>query len=135
MTDVTLQQPRRRRPRKRVILGVVGAVFALATFAYFLPKIADYRDVWAVIKGLSWEWIAALVAVTLLNLATFAPPWQAALPGLRYRAAFVLTQVSTALSLVVPGGAAPSGCWEGPFPGNSPRITPCRTPSADAGVP
>ena len=106
LTDVPLQQPRRRRPRKRVILGVVGAAFALATFAYFLPKIADYRDVWAVIKGLSWEWIAALVAVTLLNLATFAPPWQVALPGLRYRAAFVLTQVSTALSLVVPGGAA-----------------------------
>ncbi len=106
LTDVTLQQPRRRRPPKRVILGVVGAVFALATFAYFLPKIADYRDVWAVIKGLSWEWIAALITVTLLNLATFAPPWQAALPGLRYRAAFVLTQVSTALSLVVPGGAA-----------------------------
>jgi uncharacterized membrane protein YbhN (UPF0104 family) len=96
----------RRRPRKRVLVAALGAVFALATFAYVLPKIADYRDVWGVLKGLSWPWIAALAGATLLNLATFAPPWQVALPGLRFRAAFMLTQVSTALSLVVPGGAA-----------------------------
>jgi putative heme transporter len=98
--------PRRRRPRKRVVVAVLGAAFALATFAYFLPQIADYRDVWGVLKGLSWPWIAALAAATLLNLATFAPPWQVALPGLAFRSAFVLTQVSTALSLVLPGGAA-----------------------------
>ena len=98
--------PRRRGPRKRVVVAVLGAAFALATFAYFLPQIADYRDVWGVLKGLSWEWIAALAAATVLNLATFAPPWQVALPGLSFLSAFVLTQVSTALSLVVPGGAA-----------------------------
>lgn len=98
--------PRRRRSRKRYVLAAVGAIFVLATFAFFLPKIADYRDVWAVVKGLSWEWLVALAAATLLNLATFAPPWQAALPGLSFISAFVLTQVSTALSLVVPGGAA-----------------------------
>jgi uncharacterized membrane protein YbhN (UPF0104 family) len=37
---------------------------------------------------------------------TFAPPWQVALPGLRFRSAFALTQLSTALSIVVPAGAA-----------------------------
>ena len=35
---------------KRVMLGVAGAVLIVATFAYFLPKIADYRDVWGVVK-------------------------------------------------------------------------------------
>jgi putative heme transporter len=98
--------PSRRRSRKRYVLAAVGAIFVLATFAFFLPQIADYRDVWAVVKGLSWEWLAALTAATVLNLATFAPPWKAALPGLSFLSAFVLTQVSTALSLVVPGGAA-----------------------------
>jgi uncharacterized membrane protein YbhN (UPF0104 family) len=44
--------------------------------------------------------------VTALNLATYAPPWQAALPGLRFRQAFVLTQASTASTYVLPGGAA-----------------------------
>jgi putative heme transporter len=87
-------------------VAAVGLLFAAATFAYFLPQIADYRDVWAVVKDLSWQWLLALAAVTILNLATFAPPWMVALPGLRFVRALVLTQTSTALSLVVPAGAA-----------------------------
>ena len=61
---------------------------------------------WGVVTELSWEWIAALLAVTVVNLATFPPPWMAALPGMRYFQALELTQASTALSLVVPGGSA-----------------------------
>jgi putative heme transporter len=78
----------------------------LATFVFFLPQIADYRDVWAVVKELSWPRFLALAAVTVLNLATFAFPWKAALPGLRFWPAFLMTQASTALSIVVPAGAA-----------------------------
>ena len=57
-------------------------------------------------KQLSWPWVAALAAVTVVNLATFPPPWIAALPGLRYFQALELTQAATALSIVVPGGPA-----------------------------
>jgi putative heme transporter len=95
-----------RLPRRRVLIAVFGAVFAAVTFAYFLPQIADYRDVWGVLRGLSWGWALALAAVTALNLVTFAPPWQIVLPGLSFRSALILTQVSTALAMVVPGGAA-----------------------------
>ena len=35
---------------KRVLLGLGGAVLIVATFAYLLPKIADYRDVWGVVQ-------------------------------------------------------------------------------------
>jgi uncharacterized protein (TIRG00374 family) len=100
------QQPARRRFMKRHLLGVVGLVLVVATFAYFLPKIADYRDVWSVVKELSWEWVLALLAVTALNITTFAPPWLVLLPGLRFWPALLMTQASTALSIVVPGGAA-----------------------------
>ena len=106
MTDGPPRPAPRRRSRKRVLVGVVGAAFAVATFAYFLPKIADYRDVWAVLQELEWAWAAALAGATILNILTFAPPWQVALQGLSFRAALMLTQVSTALSIVVPGGAA-----------------------------
>jgi putative heme transporter len=92
--------------RLRVALGAVALVFVVATFVWFLPQIADYRDVWELVNQLSWGWIAALVAVTVLNLATFAPPWQVALPGLGFVRALQLTQASTALSVVVPGGTA-----------------------------
>jgi putative heme transporter len=91
---------------KRVLLGVVGVVLIVATFAFFLPKIADYRDVWAVVKELSWGWIAALVAAAALNVLTFAPPWLVLLPGLRLWPTLMMTQAATALSIVVPGGAA-----------------------------
>jgi putative heme transporter len=92
--------------RRRLVIGGIGLLFAVATFAYFLPQIADYRDVWAVVRQLSWQWVLALIGATILNVLTFAPPWMVALPGLRFRSALVLTQVSTALSIVVPAGAA-----------------------------
>jgi putative heme transporter len=95
-----------RISRRRLALAAVGLLFALATFAYFLPQIADYRDVWDVVRDLSWEWLLVLSAAAILNLLTFAPPWMVALPGLRFRSALTLTQVATALSIVVPAGAA-----------------------------
>jgi putative heme transporter len=100
--------PRSRRGRliRRVALAGVGLGVVVATFAFLLPTIADYGDVWGVVKELSWPWIGALIAATVLNLATFAPPWMIALPGLGFIRAMQLTQASTALSIVFPGGAA-----------------------------
>jgi putative heme transporter len=91
---------------RRFLLLAVSVVFIAATFFYFLPKIADYRDVWGVLDDLTWPWVLALLGATLLNVLTFAPPWMVVLPGLRFRSALVLTQVSTALSIVAPAGAA-----------------------------
>jgi putative heme transporter len=98
---------RRRRVSKRHMLGAgVAVAVVVATFFFVLPQIADYRDVWGVVKTLSWTEIALLIGATLLNLVTFAPPWMAALPGLHFRQAFVVTQASTASTYVAPAGAA-----------------------------
>ena len=91
---------------KRVLLGLAGAVLVVATFVFLLPKIADYRDVWRVVQSVTWEWTVALVAVTAVNILTFAPPWLVLLPGLGFWTALMMTQATTALSIVVPGGAA-----------------------------
>lgn len=48
----------------------------------------------------------ALGLVTLLNIATFAPPWMVTLPGLRFFQALEVTQASTALSMILPAGTA-----------------------------
>jgi len=84
----------------------IGIAVVAATFVFVLPKIANYGEVWSVVKQLSWLQIAALVAATVLNLVNFAPPWMIALPGLGFRRAFVLTQASTASTYIAPGGAA-----------------------------
>jgi len=96
----------RRFSWKRWAGGGLGLAVVIGTFAFVLPRVADYRDVWAVVKELSWPEIGALAGATILNLATYAPPWMATLPGLRFRQAFVLTQASTASTFVLPGGAA-----------------------------
>jgi putative heme transporter len=69
---------------RRIVLGAVGLAVVVATFVYFLPTIADYGEVWGVVKQLSWPWICALVVATAVNLVTFAPPWMIALPGLSF---------------------------------------------------
>lgn len=98
---------RRKRFSKRHLLGGgVAIAVVVATFAFVLPRIADYRDVWDVVQTLSWKDISLLAGATALNLITFAPPWMAALPGLRFRQAFVVTQASTASTYIAPAGVA-----------------------------
>jgi uncharacterized protein (TIRG00374 family) len=103
MADVTAAPPRGRGRLLGIILavGLVGAIFA-----FILPRIADYGDVWDVLQGLSGGDLAVIAGATALNVVTFAPPWMAALPGLGLRQALALTQASTALSIVSPAGAA-----------------------------
>jgi uncharacterized membrane protein YbhN (UPF0104 family) len=103
----------KRAGRTRYVFAIVGAAIVVVTFAVVLPKIADYRDVWEVVTTLSWQWVAVLAGATVLNLITFAPPWMVTLPGLGFKRAFAMTQASTALSIVAPGGAAigMAGSW------------------------
>ena len=91
---------------KRLLLGGLSVAIVIATFVYFLPTIANYGQVWGVVKDLSWQQILLLLAATALNLVTFAPPWMVALPGITFIQALTVTQASTALSIVVPGGIA-----------------------------
>jgi putative heme transporter len=100
------RRPRHKTRRGRLLAIGIGIAVVVATFVFVLPRIANYREVWAVIKELSWEQLAALAGATILNLVTFAPPWTVALPGLDFRRAFVLTQASTASTYIAPGGAA-----------------------------
>src|SRR5262252_1606081 len=97
---------RSKRRLRKIILAAISGGIIVATFAYFLPTIANYGAVWGIVKTLSWEQIGALIGATALNLVTFAPPWMITLPGLSFVRAMQMTQASTALSIVVPGGAA-----------------------------
>ena len=103
----------KRAGKRRYVFAAAGAAIIIVTFAFALPKIADYRDVFDVVKSLTWQWVVVLIGATVLNLITFAPPWMVTLPGLSFRQALAMTQASTALSIVAPGGAAigMAGSW------------------------
>ena len=77
-------EKKKRTGRTRIVGGVVSVVIIGVVFAYLLPKIADYAQVWDVVTTLSWGWIVALIAVTIVNLLSSALPWMAALPGLGF---------------------------------------------------
>jgi uncharacterized protein (TIRG00374 family) len=85
---------------------IVGLVLVLGVFGLVLPRVADYGAVWNAISALSWLYLALLLGAAILNLATFAPPWQAALPGISFVRSLVMSQASTAASNVLPGGDA-----------------------------
>jgi len=104
--DIAAPPSGRRRGWRRFLGGAATAVVVAAVFLFILPRIADYRDVWDVLRDVGWEEGLLLLGATALNLITFAPPWIVALPGLRFRPAFMLSQASTALSMVAPAGAA-----------------------------
>ena len=109
MSDGTPTRRRRLTKTHKRLLGGAGSIaVVVAVFVFVLPQFANYRDVFAVVRGLDWQDWLLLAGAVLLNLATFAPPWMAALPGLGFREAMAMTQASTALSIVSP---APRRSW------------------------
>jgi putative heme transporter len=91
---------------RRYLPLAIGLIAVVVIFAFVLPKIADYGSVWDSIKTLTWPEALLLAVLTAVNIATYAPPLMAALPGLRYVPALTVTLASTASTYVAPGGAA-----------------------------
>lgn len=85
-------------------IGPAVAIAVLAVFVLVLPRIADLGTVWEILTGVSVSAGLAIAVAVAVNLACFAPSWMAAMPGLGYRRATVVTQASTAASIVLPGG-------------------------------
>jgi uncharacterized membrane protein YbhN (UPF0104 family) len=94
-----------RSSRRAILRFALGIALAAAVFAEIVPRIASYGDVAHRLGTISWPWIVALTAASLLDIATTALPWQAVLPQLRFVAALAFTQASTALTTLLPGGA------------------------------
>jgi putative heme transporter len=106
MTDLARRAITVARRKTRLLGGLLGAGVVAVVFLVVLPRIADYRDVWDVVRELSLWWLVALSAAAALNVVTFAPATMAALPGIGFREALTLSLASTASTYIAPGGAA-----------------------------
>lgn len=78
----------------------------VAVFAGVLPRIADYDRAWELVTALTGPEVVLLAVVGLANLASYAPLWVAAVPGLTWWRALLADQASTAVSNTVPVGFA-----------------------------
>ena len=98
--------PRRSLTWKRVASAVISLVVIVAIFAFVMPLIADYDEVFATIRAMTTLEVVSLVLIGLWNLITYWFVIVAALPGLRLREAAVVNQASTAVSNTLPAGGA-----------------------------
>ncbi|MBY3551858.1 lysylphosphatidylglycerol synthase transmembrane domain-containing protein [Modestobacter lapidis] len=102
----TAQQPLRRAltgPAARAVLTVLVVV---AVFAFVLPRIADYAQVWELVTAMTWLETALLAGLAAVHVVSYAPVWAVALPGLGWRRAVLTDLASTAVSNAVPVGFA-----------------------------
>jgi uncharacterized protein (TIRG00374 family) len=67
---------------------------------------ADFSEVWAAIQSLTWLETASLLLLAAWNILTYQFIILAALPGLTLLRAFVVGQISTAVSNTLPAGSA-----------------------------
>jgi uncharacterized protein (TIRG00374 family) len=89
-----------------VISTAVTLVVLAVVFVGIFPKVADYSEAWSSIQQMPTAYVVTLVVATVVNLAVYVWPLQAALPGLGYGPGFVVRQTSFAISNAVPAGGA-----------------------------
>jgi uncharacterized membrane protein YbhN (UPF0104 family) len=94
-------------PRTRKVLqAVFSAIVVVAIFGFAFPKLADYSEVWAAVRAMTWFELATLVLIALWNIVTYWFVMVASLPGSNYWQAMKVNQTSTAVANTLPGGGA-----------------------------
>ena len=97
---------KKRSPVKRILQAAFSLVVVVGIFAFAIPKIADYSAVLHTLGDLTWLELTSLVVVTILNLITYWLQNMAALPGLGFWQAAVVTQTTTSVANTLPAGGA-----------------------------
>jgi putative heme transporter len=96
-----------KQARKRVIRIaqiVISVALVVGIFAFAIPKIANYGDVWRAVTAMTWLEITSLILVSALNILTYWPLMVASMPGLTLGQAAVNNQSTTSIANTLPGG-------------------------------
>lgn len=100
--------PDTRRSPRGWLTPILAAALVVGTFTVVLPRFADYGDVVDTLSRVGPWWALALIGAAVLNVATYAPNWMAALPGLTYWRSLRVTLAGTAIANLAPLGGAVS---------------------------
>lgn len=92
--------------KKSLIAGAITLVTLVIVFAGILPKLGNYAQAWDSVEAMTFADKAGLIAAIIVNLWVYVFPLMAAIPGLKYRPAFVVRQTSFTISNAVPAGGA-----------------------------
>jgi len=104
MAESAAAQP---KSRWRRWLGIAASLALIAGLLIgILPAMADFGDVWEAIQSLTWMETISLLLASAWNILTYQFIILSALPGLTLLRAFVVGQISTAISNTLPAGSA-----------------------------
>jgi putative heme transporter len=106
LTEPEGTQAHPRSNMRRVLQGVLSLALVVAIFAFALPRLADFSEVWAELAEMTWIEFLTLVVASLWNIVTYWFVMVAALPGLTLYQAMLVNQSSTAIANTLPGGGA-----------------------------
>src|SRR6266508_775821 len=93
-----------RKRAFRIAQILVSLVIVVGIFAFAIPKIANYGDVWRAVSDMTWLEISSLVFVSVFNIVTYWPLMVASMPGLTLAQAAVNNQSSTSIANTLPVG-------------------------------
>ena len=91
---------------KRIVQGLISLVVVVAIFAFALPKMADFSEVWIELKAMSWIELATLFVAAVWNLASYWLVGISSLPGSNVWQVMKVTATGTAVANTLPGGGA-----------------------------
>ncbi len=103
------QQSSTKKPAfggKQWVATILTILVIVLVFAVVFPSLGNYSQAWAAVQQMSAGWIIALVLFTIGVVVIYPWPFQTALPGLKYRPAFVIRQTSFMIGNVIPEGGA-----------------------------
>lgn len=93
--------------RWRRVLGIaVSVALVIVLLVGVLPAMADFNEVWNAITSMTWLESVSLLIAAGWNILTYQFVIMVALPGLTLLQAFVVGQISTAVSNTLPAGSA-----------------------------
>mgnify|MGYP001825703451 CR=1 FL=1 len=102
----TQPEPQKSSKTKTIVGGIITLIVLVLVFGIVLPQFGDYDQAWAAIQAMSAFALFILLLMTVFNIIAYVWPYQAALPGLKYRPAFLIRQTSFMISNVIPMGGA-----------------------------
>jgi putative heme transporter len=95
-----------RKRVKTILQAIVSLALVVAVFAFALPKLADFSDVWTEITEMTWLELVTVLIIGLWNLATYWFVMMAALPGSNIWQVMKVNLATTAVSNTLPAGGA-----------------------------
>ena len=99
-------EPQKSNKTKTIVGGIITVIVLALVFGIVLPQFGDYDQAWAAIKAMSTLALVILLLMTIFNVIAYVWPYQAALPELAYKPAFLIRQTSFMISNVIPMGGA-----------------------------